>query len=486
MASGIAWAVLMRWAIRFIGLFSALILARLLSPDDFGVAAMGMLVMNFLFELSQFGMAMNLIRRKEIDREHCDTAWTMAVIQGISTSVLLVICAYPVSLYFSEPRVIPVMYFLAVASLLEGLESIGPILLRRELRFSADFRFNVWKKVVSFVATITAALILRNYWALVIGIVADKIAGVVISYLVHPYRPRFSLTHYKEYLNFGASIIPLRAANTMLGMIGQFMVGGTSNASTLGSYRLAGEISRMFTSEIVIPMGRGLLPNYARLADRPDELSAMYRKVLAGIAFFCIPIGVGVSAVAPDLTLVLLGPQWASAASLMQYLAIGAAVFAITQAMVNQILVATGREKSAAVLAWVRLLITAPVLWVGLQYGGIIGLAQATIVAPLIYLPLIYMETRRAVALPVFALVEILWRPLIASVVMYAAVLALPTGMLDYALVRLIADALFGVIVFTAVVFLLWRFSGSPDGAEQITLSAIRQVVDKVLKKRQA
>ncbi len=482
-ARGVGWAILMRWALRFIGLFSTLILARLLSPEDFGVAAMGMLVMGFLFELSQFGAGMHLVRKKQIDQSHSDTAWTIVLLQGGLTALLLVLIAAPISEYFEEPRVVDVMYLLAVASLMGGFESIGPILLRRELRYSADFRFNVWRKVLTFVATVSAALILRDYWALIVGHLAGTVVGIVLSYRVHPYRPRLSIKYAKEFLAFGASIIPIRVANTSRGMIAQFLVGGTNDASALGNFRVAADLSTLFTSEIVTPMGRGLLPNYARLADRPDELSSIYRKVLGLVALLCIPLGTGASAVADDVVLILLGPQWTFAARLMEYIAIGGVIYAISQTMVNQILIATGREKSAAVLAWVRLAITAPILWVGLELGGILGLAKAAIIAPLACLPIIFNETRQAVTLSVKNLAQLLWRPATAATVMFFAIKVTHDPQIEWAIVRLTADVMVGCTVYIFITLALWLLSGRPASAEKIVLDSAMGLLGKARNK---
>ena len=122
--SGVTWAVLMRFSMRFIGLFSTLILARLLTPDDFGVVALATLVAHFLFEMTEFGSSMLLIRSREIDRQRCDTAWTITLLQALVTAAVLAILAVPASLYFDEPRVIEVMYVLAASSFVAGFENI--------------------------------------------------------------------------------------------------------------------------------------------------------------------------------------------------------------------------------------------------------------------------------------------------------------------------------------------------------------------------
>lgn len=472
---GITWSILMRWAMRFIGLISTLILARLLSPEDFGIVAMGMVIVHFLFEFSELGVSTHLIRSQEIDRNRCDTAWSINILQALLTAFLLILLAVPASIYFKEPRVVEVMAFLALATFIGGFENIGPTLMRRDLRFAKDFNFNVWKKVLVFLATVISAVIFRNYWALLIGQLTGKVAGVVLSYVMHSYRPRWSLSHAREYVTFGLTMVPLRVAITLRGSLSSFLVAGLGNATVLGAYRLAGDLSSIFTREIVMPMGRGLLPNYSRLANDKAELSNVYRKMLGLVALICIPIGLGIATVANDFVLILLGPQWGMAAKLMQYLAIGAAIQAISQAMVGQILVAIGRERPAAVLAWIRLIITAPILWAGFQLGGVTGLAAAGIVSGIACLPVIYNEMRRAVDLPISALVGLLWRPIIASAVMVAVIRALPTENLEWAMVRLLVDVGVGGVAFVSATGVLWVASGLPKSAEKIVFDLLLQ-----------
>jgi len=409
-ARGISWALLMRWAMKAVGLVSTMILARLLSPRDFGVVAICMLLSNFLYAISEFGSSMLLIRAKNIDRAHCDTAWTITLLQSFFMGTMIVLLAPFAAVYFNEPRATNVMYVLAFGTFVGGFQSVGPTLNRRELKFEADFRFNVYNRLLVFFGTVGLALYFRSYWALVFGYLIRHIAGVILSYIIHSYRPSFSLERGYEYLRFALSIVPMRMAGQLNKLAPKFLVGHLGSAHIMGSFTISEGLAHIFTLEIVTPMGRGLLPNYTRLANDKIQLTAAYKKVLAIVMLLVIPAGMGVSATADDLVTVLLGSQWDMAKPLVKYLAIGGILMAVTSIMYNQILVATGREQKAAILAWVRLMITVPILLAGLAYGGVIGLAKATIIAPLIYLPLIYMETRQAVDLPISAIGGLVWR----------------------------------------------------------------------------
>ncbi len=93
---------------------------------------------------------------------------------------------------------VPVMQWLALRAVIGGFENIGTVNFRRDLRFDRFFRYNMYAKLVSFCVTITLAVLWRNYWALVAGIISSQLALNVASYLMHPYRPRFSLAKVGE------------------------------------------------------------------------------------------------------------------------------------------------------------------------------------------------------------------------------------------------------------------------------------------------
>src|SRR5258708_190625 len=182
MLHGSMWMILLRWAIRLTGLVSTIILARLLVPSDFGIVAMAMFVVGLLELLSQSGQRLAIIRHAAPTREDYDTAWTVSVVIGVFIAVAIVALAPVARIYFHEPRVVPVMYWLALRSLLGGFENIGAVEFRRDLQFNRFFIYNVCPKLVSFVVTIALAFAWRNYWALVAGIVSLQLATNVFSY----------------------------------------------------------------------------------------------------------------------------------------------------------------------------------------------------------------------------------------------------------------------------------------------------------------
>ena len=161
-AKGAAWMLLARLAERCLGLVSLLVLARVLVPADFGLVAMAMSVIAFVELASTFGFDLALIQREHLTREHYDTAWTFQVAVGFLCAGLIAAAAYPSAWFYDEPRLIPVMFVLAISRVLQSFENIGTVDFRRRMDFSREFAFSAWKKIVGFVITVALAVALET------------------------------------------------------------------------------------------------------------------------------------------------------------------------------------------------------------------------------------------------------------------------------------------------------------------------------------
>jgi lipopolysaccharide exporter len=126
-ARGSAWMIAARWSMRGIGLISTIILARLLEPTDFGVVAMAMVAVGFIRVFSEAGQDLAVIRHPNPTAEHFDTAWTMSVCAGFIVALVLVAIAPLAGWYYHEPRVVPVIRFIAIVPLVEGFINVGTV-----------------------------------------------------------------------------------------------------------------------------------------------------------------------------------------------------------------------------------------------------------------------------------------------------------------------------------------------------------------------
>jgi O-antigen/teichoic acid export membrane protein len=473
MIRGTALMVGMKWIARLMGLVNTAILARILAPADFGVVAMCMLVIGVLDVACELNLAMVLIQRKETSDAEWNSAFTLRALQGLGVG-LLIFFARPVAVwYFQDERVGAILPYLALSSVFQGLENIGLIAYRRDLDFGKDFLFMLARKVLQISATIVAALVLRNYWALVIGIILGSALTTVLSYVVHPYRPRLTFRAAGELWGVSKWFIVNNISYYLLEKTDEMVVGGRAGSRALGTYSVASEIAELPTSEIILPMMRALFPGFARLQGEPERLRTSYLNVLGFTTTFACSVGFGTGLLAPYLVPIVLGPKWLDAIPLLSVLAIGGAIRMIYH-NTGALLLAVGRTRAVALTAAAQALLGPPFLWVAIRGGNVLAMTYVKVILAAVFLVVWFSTVRRFLGIPFTAIAGNLYRPLLAGTAMYCGVLALRPFLPQSLLGGMLTTIGAGALLFTGVLLGVWGLARRPSGAESFLLEALR------------
>ncbi len=480
MIHGAMWMLGMRWSIRSIGLVSTIILARLLEPEDFGVVAMAMLVVGLLETLSSFGVDLALIRDKNAGQAHYDTAWTFKVLQGAVIALLILIATPFMADYFSEERLKIVFYVLAFAVFINGFENIGVVAFRKELNFSREYNFFVIKKLIAFCVTISLAFILFNYWALVIGIVTSRILGVVISYKMHPYRPKFSLKAKSELWSFSKWMLLMSIARYGHSRADEFLVGGLKSTAKMGSYNVAADLAMMPSNELIMPLSRSLYPGYSKLLSEPDRLAAAFLNVVGFVALVAIPTSLGLMSVANDFVYVILGDKWGNAIPIIEWLSIYAGILAFGSITTN-LLIALGEIRWLALLNWSYLALLIPALYFTAYHADIKEIAMARTILFSGFGFILMHKTIHKLPINPNDIVRIIWRPITAGIAMSFIIKLTHLESINYNIITLLLDICVGTIIYLIAVILLWFISGRPKGAEATIIEFIQKKVKKTV-----
>lgn len=480
MAAGSAWMVAARWSMRGIGVVSTIVLARLLTPADFGLIAMCAVMMGFVSVFAESGQDLAVIRHPDPRPEHFDTAWTMSVCAGTAVAVVLVAIAPLGGWYFHDQRVVPLVRFLALAPFIEGFTNVGVVAgFRRSLLFGKDFSFFVVRKLAIFLVTLPLALILRDYRALAVGMVVGRLLTVLASYRMHPYRPHLRLTTLGEIWSFSAWMQLAMVGEFLAGRIDQIIVGGLVGTPSMGAYNVAADLATAPTNETVIPTARALFPVYATLLKDPLRLARSYLDVLSLIAIIALSTGVGVALVADDMVLVVLGSKWIATVKLIPWLAIGGAVFGVTRS-VNSVLSVTGNARVTAMRNWALVILAAPAMVVGGTGWGSAGVAAASMMATLLFAPVMFYSLVLVIPVTGGQIVGRLWRPVLAALFMAAVVSLMKKVGINSLVLRLFCNVVTGGVAFFVSLLVLWLISGRLPGAERMlveqTSAAARRV----------
>ena len=482
-AGGAAWMIALRLSIRGLGFVSTIVLARLLVPADFGLVAMAMTIWSVLDTVLDLNFATALITDPREDRSYYDAAWTLSIIKGFFVAVLLLVGAEPIANYFQDPRIVQIVYVFAAASALSGLQNIGIVTFIKDLQLHRNFALGLITKLLSVTATVVAAIVFRDYWALVIGTTVARLATVGLSYALSPFRPRLSLKNSIDLLSFSSWLMLNNIIGAFAAQIDAIVVGRLVSAQALGIFRVALEISVLPATEIMMPARQALLPGFVKWVSDPDKLSRNYIESLAVIISVTLPIAAGICLAAHPLVLVLLGDKWLQAVPLMRVFVVAATI----QILCDNggiLLAAMRRVHVIALIAGLCAMLFAVAAYFGVKLYGIMGAAIAHAIMSVCYFVCISFVLRRVLHNPVAALGRLTWRTLLATGVMIAAVLYLKLNYIDPAslspIVALLATACTGAVVFFAVHAAAWIALGRGTGAEV----RVAKILAALLKRR--
>jgi O-antigen/teichoic acid export membrane protein len=468
------FAVGTRWVDRILGLGSTLVLARLLTPADFGLVAMATVAVGLIEIALDLGTSAALVQKQAPDRADFDTAWTLRLLQSVTVALIVALIAPLVGQYYGDTRIPGVMWVIALSIIAGGLENIGVVNFQKDMQFNRELHLLVAKRMIGVFVTVVVAIALRSYWALLIGTLATRLAGVVLGYWMHPFRPRLSLSRSGAIWSFSKWNILLSTSAYLLSRSDKLVVGGRTSPSTMGAYTIADELASLPTTELLAPLGRVMFPAFVRAIGESNELKRLVKLSLSIQALLGIPAGVGLALVADEAVPLLLGPKWMEAIPFLQLLCASAVIWAMASSS-HYLLLALGRVKTLALanISLLTLFLLSLVLGKNLSAAEIASVR--VLFAALSFLVLAALSMRHSGVVGAGDFAAAAWRPTIGAGVMasilisFAPALAGQGGFAELAL-----QIGVGATVYLISVLVLWLASGSPVGGESYLLDQIR------------
>ncbi|SNY51622.1 Membrane protein involved in the export of O-antigen and teichoic acid [Arsukibacterium tuosuense] len=472
--SGSVFMLITRLSIKSLGIVSTIFLARLLTPEDFGLVAITVAIYAFIELFGALALGTALIQQKNNTPDDYNSAWTFNVLFGFVAATCLVLIAPVVANFYQDPRLQPVIYVLAFVSILSGLHNIGVIDFRRNLNFRKELQLQLVPKIISFVITLSLAFILRNYWALVFGVLCNQLVVTTYSFIMHPFRPGVCFKSFNKLFKFSRWLLLNNVVHFINDKVSQLIVGKALSPAALGFFSLSKEIGQLPTSHMAVPINIATFPVYSRFQDNPVELKKAYLNTAALTASLTIPSSIGIALVAPLLVSVLLGEQWVSMVPLLQLLALANMFFSITSNN-SYIYLAAGKPHISFIINFSRLAVFFALFIPLLDYNGLIGIGQARLGSTLIMVLLVQAAIMRFLKLPLRDLLRAFIRPVAAGLTMALAVWAVQSSvMLSITLLQLLLETLTGVVSYSLVTLLIWHLQGYPEGFEHNIFSRLR------------
>lgn len=454
-AVGAFWSVLTRLGVKSLGFVSLLILARLLFPEDFGLIALTMSTVAFFEIFTKFGFDVNIIQKDEVHDSTLNSAWSCQLFLGFFISLCIVASSSSIADFFADDRLVNLMMVTAGIPLIKAFENIGFVLHRKNLDLKKEFHLEIISKLVSFFTLVIAGVVLRSYWALLLGIYASTLTRVVLSYYMHPFRPKLDFSEAKDLFVFSKWLLLNNLLIFFNHQVNTVILGNKSDTNEVGLFSMSYEISNLPTSEIVFPLSRAIFPGYSLIKNDLVKLRTMFLDFTGLIIFITAPISFGIAAVAEPLVAVMLGNKWESAASVIAILALCGFMRSSVQ-NVGNVFVSRGVPKITVLLSTIRLIIIIPLLLTLVPQKGALGAAYSVLIAGLLTTPAGFILCAKLLKIRLIDIARAFFAPLTFSLLMSFIVV----GINEYWLVgasnlsRLIVMITFGTVTYGGLTYL--------------------------------
>jgi O-antigen/teichoic acid export membrane protein len=371
------WKIIQHVSVKGIFLIRLVILARLLSPQDFGLWAIALVVIDVLMGVTDFGMIPALVQRSDANDKHFNAAWTIDMLRALIITTLVIFVAPFVAQFFAAPQATEIIRVVAIRPTILAAASIKMAELARKFSFRPLAFIKLTEAVANTVVAVALAPSL-GIWALVAGALAGPTAYLATSYILAQHRPRlcFDYTTVRPLINYGRWVF----LTGMIAVVGSLMLRAVISrqlgAVELGLYFLAAKLA-FLPAEIASEMvGAVSFPLYARLQSDVSKAVLAFQSILIGLSALLFPICAIMIAIAPSLVQDVLGPRWEGTVPIIRVLAL-VNIIGLFGETVVPILKGIGQPYKITMIEVLQTSLLILLIWSLIDRLGIVGAALA-------------------------------------------------------------------------------------------------------------
>lgn len=457
LARNLTWRAAGDWVSQILSWASLLVIVRLLTPADFGIVAMAVILLPYLRYLGEFGIPRTIVNLRELTEDQIAQLNTVGALLGVAGFLVAALAAKPFARFFHVPALAAVVTVTCLALIPEGLRAVSEGLLSKEMRFGMLAWFEAIRAIVAALVTLVLAFFHFGYWSLVFG---NLFGTMVRSALIVACRPcRFALPRYRsirDALGFGRHLAVSAVAFNSYQRLDNLTAGRVLGQTALGYYGLAWTLANV-PIEKVTSLVTTVVPSYLAAAQNDHAALRRYLRTLTeAIALLTFPATIGLGLAAHELVPLLMGPRWHNMIAPLEVLCLYAG-FRSVMALVPNVLTAVGNARYVMWNHLTAVVILPIAFYIGSRWGTR-GIAWGWVLAyPLVVMP-VYRKTFQAIEMPLGEYVRAL-RPAIDGVlVMSLAVLGVKWAAHSLGLLPLLVmEMTAGALAYSAVLVVFHR-----------------------------
>ncbi len=427
--SAIAWTTALRLLTRGVAIATTLVLARLISPDQYGIYTTIVIANQALQAITDLAVTDALTQRTGDVSAYLATVWTTTLVKGLVVFVAIFAIAPAFCAFFGVPEATDMLRVLGFVQVVFAFHSVGPTLLRRELRFGKNFVLYSSEAITFSLVAVGLAAIRHDAWSLVIATLASFAVRVVVSHVISPVRVGigFDLERFRELFRFAKWVNANVAVDFVLETADNATVARLLGPSALAFYRMGYQIATEGSGALPWVLTTVAFPAFAKIQFERDHVALYFRALLGLVSAALAPLTVFLLSLSGVAVPLLLGDRWAPVAGPLAILGVGALARGVIETS-RPVLLGIGASRADFFIRGSQAIALLLILPLAGSVLGMIGVAYAVVIAAVATLPLWGFILVTHAHLQPSDLIEPVVAPLVAALVSLAILVVLPGG----------------------------------------------------------
>jgi O-antigen/teichoic acid export membrane protein len=422
---GLAWTSAAKWGSQVLSWGATVIIARLLTPDDYGLVGMASIYLGLVTMLSEFGLGATVMALRDLSEEQVAQLHGFAFLFGTASFAVSCAMAGPLGTFFHSAELPAVIIVMSVTFVISSFQIVPAALLRRDLRFRDLAMIDTVSALTLSLTMIAFAYFGFRYWTLVIGGVLSSTLATAQTLRLRRHRmARPHANTLKHAMTFSGHILTSRLSWYAYSNADFLVAGRILGKAALGVYDFAWTLANVPIEKITVLIGQVAFPIFAAVQHEPAEIRRYLLRLTEGLALLTFPASFGMALVAPDFVSVFLGPKWAGAVVPLRLLAVFVG-FRSVMPMFAQILNVTRDSRFAMYTSILSAVVMPTSFYVMGTRWGTAGLAMAWMTVYPVLALIQYWRVSYRIQLPAGEYLRALWPALSSSIVMCGAVLGM-------------------------------------------------------------
>ncbi|AFY43976.1 lipopolysaccharide biosynthesis protein [Nostoc sp. PCC 7107] len=422
---GVLWSAIESWGKQVVSFGVFFLLARLLGPQAFGLVALSGIFLSFLQIFVDQGFSTAIVQRQDLETEHLDTAFWTNLGVSVVLAALSIACSGLVAVFFKEPKIVPIICWLSLNFVLNGLSSVQQAILQRSLAFKSLAIRSLIAVVVGGVVGIILAFLGFGVWSLVGQYLANSVTQVIALWWVSDWRPRFrfSQKHFKELFAFGINVTGINVLNFVNQNSDNLLIGYFLDSVALGYYSVAYRIFMIVTQLMISVIQKIAMPVFSRLQQEPEKMRKAFYNAISFTSLVAFPVFIGISILSPDLIVAIFGEKWKTSVPVLQILTLVGPLYAGFYYN-GTVIMAMGKPSWNLALYCIQAIGNFTCFWIAVRWG-IVAVAASYVFRAYIMSPIPIFVLKKLINIKLTTYLQQYLTPLVATLAMVAGILGI-------------------------------------------------------------